>query len=152
MRLSDAHYLVLTSLPPPVAPVPGTPVSGEPTVPGPPDVLVLGALSALPEAESELAPELAPEVALPAPGMVPTPGDPDVAVPGEPVALDRGWAVEDLLDDDEPASPDAAPCAWACKPTPSAAAATRIWAIREENSGFIVRSDREVIRARLIAC
>ena len=118
----QACYFVLPSLPPCFAPVPGTPVSGEPTVPGPPEALVLGEL---PEA-----PDVAPEVAPPAPGMTPTPGDPDVAVPGEPEPEVEGrsaWlltersALPDVLapdldecmpdEDEEPASPDVAPCA-----------------------------------------
>jgi hypothetical protein len=118
----------------------------------------------LPEADPvvapELAPELAPEVASPAPGMAPTPGDPDVAVPGDMEPEGRfalleasglDWD-EGMLDEDEPASPDVAPCAWTSRPMPNAAADTRIRVMREENSGFMMFSDRQVVRARLITC
>ena len=70
------NYFVFASLPPLFAPVPGTPVSGEPTVPGPPDVPVL---AALPEV-----PDVGPDVEPPAPGIAPRPGAPEVAVPTEP--------------------------------------------------------------------
>ena len=99
--------------------MPGTPVSGEPTVPGPPDVPVLGALPELPD--------VGPDVEPPEPGMAPRPGAPEVAVPTEPdpevdglsarlvfeppvlpdaLAVDFG---EDLPD--EPVSPGAGFCA-----------------------------------------
>jgi hypothetical protein len=117
---------------PPWAPVPGTPVSGEPVVPGPPDEPVLGAVVELPETLPDVVP----------PGMFPTPGEPEVAVPGEtePAGFSASldFARDDgLLDEDEPESPEVAPCAWAFSPAPSAAADTTIEAISGWNSGFI---------------
>ncbi len=88
----DARHFVFVSLPPPCAPVPGTPVSGEPTVPGPPDVPVLGALPELPD--------VGPDVEPPDPGMAPRPGAPDVAVPTEPAPEVVGlsaWLLTDPL-------------------------------------------------------
>jgi hypothetical protein len=117
-------------------------------------------LGALPEL-----PEVGPDVEPPAPGIAPTPGAPEVAVPTDPAPDVDGlsaWFVmersalpdalafdleEDLPDEEEePASFDVVPCAWAYEPKPIAAAETRTRVIRE-NSGFMVISNRWVIRA-----
>lgn len=66
---------------PVVEPVPGTPASGMPAVPGPPDVPVFGALAS---GMVEPPDDDAPELSLVVPGVTLTPGEPDVAVPTEP--------------------------------------------------------------------
>jgi hypothetical protein len=128
------------------APVPGTPVSGDPVTPGPPDVPVLGAAFDVPD---ELVPELAP------PGIAPTPGAPDVAVPTEPepdvegrsapLVTERSALLAALaldLDEVPPevdgvvVSDDEAPCAWALTPLPSAAAHATASMARSRN-GFM---------------
>lgn len=149
----DDRHFVFVSLPLPLAPVPGTPVSGEPTVPGPPDVPVFGALPELPD--------VGPDVELPEPGMTPRPGAPDVAVPTEPdpeVVGRSVWLLTEplVLPDalvfdfgetlpDAPVSLDAGVCAWAYEPRASAVPETRTKVIRE-NSAFIMLSTRRVIQ------
>lgn len=147
----DDRHFVFVSLPPPLAPVPGTPVSGEPTVPGPPDVPVLGALPELPD--------VGPDVEPPEPGMAPRPGAPDVAVPTEPdpeVVGRSAWLLIEplVLPDalvfdfgealpDAPVSLGAGFCAWAYEPKASAVAETRTQVIRE-NSDFMMLSNRRI--------
>lgn len=149
----DDRHFVFVSLSLPLAPVPGTPVSGEPTVPGPPDVPVFGALPELPD--------VGPDVEPPEPGMTPRPGAPDVAVPTEPdpeVVGRSAWLLTEplVLPDalvfafvealpDVPVSPGAGFCAWTYEPMASAVAETRTKVIRE-NSAFIMFSNSRVIQ------
>jgi hypothetical protein len=67
-----------------LAPVPGTPVSGDPDTPGPPEVPVLGALPDVPDDVAPLLPVLPVPLAPVLPGIAPRPGAPEVAVPTEP--------------------------------------------------------------------
>jgi hypothetical protein len=127
-------------------PVPGTPISGDPVTPGPPDVPVLGDAFDVPD---ELVPELAP------PGTTAMPGEPDVAVPTEPepdvegrsapLVTERSALLAALaldLDGDLPevdgvaVSDEAASCAYALTPLPSAAAHATASVARSRN-GFI---------------
>jgi hypothetical protein len=135
-------------------PVPGTPVSGDPTTPGPPDAPVLGAVPDVPE---ELAPELVPVP----PGIAPKPGAPEVAVPTEPepdvdgrsapLVTERSALLAALaldLDEELPepdgvaVSDETAPCAWTLTPLPSAAAQAIASAARSRN-GFMGSSTIE---------
>lgn len=132
-------------------PVPGTPVSGDPVTPGPPEVPVLGAEFDVPDelVPDELAPELAP------PGIAPTPGAPDVAVPTEPepdvdgrsapLVTERSAVLAALaldLDGELPevegaaVSDEAAFCAYALTLLPSAAAHATASVARKKN-GFM---------------